>query len=168
VLGRPLVPFLNEMLIGLDNGNAGFLATGIFFYLCLYLVWCVQKGTVKFGMRLPGLCRFHPMREGETWLNSFLFNVILMLVASVGVVELCISSFPTYTRQTEIYAIVVLQLNYMKFYSLFYQNHVFPVALVIWAGIALIYMLVTCNKKPPYMQDIERIRNHHGEEDFST
>lgn len=85
-LGRPLVPFLNELLIGLDSGNAGFLATGIFFYLCLYLIWCVQKGTVKFGMRIPGFCRFHPMREGETWLNSFIFNVILMLVASVGVI----------------------------------------------------------------------------------
>lgn len=90
-----------------------------------------------------------------------------MLIASVGVVELCISSFPTYTRNTDIYSIIALQLNYMKFYSIFYQNDVFPIALIIWAGIALIYMLVTCNKKPPYMQDIERIRNHQ-EEDFVT
>lgn len=92
----------------------------------------------------------------------------MMLVASVGVIELCISSFPTYTRQTDIYTIVCLQLNYMKFYSLFYQNHVFPIALIIWTGIALIYILATCNKKPPYMREIERIRNHEGEEDFVT
>jgi hypothetical protein len=29
-------------------------------------------------------------------------------------------------------------------------------------------MLVTCNKKPPYMQEIDRIRNHEEEEDFVT
>lgn len=108
------------------------------------------------------------MREGETWLNSFLFNVILMLIASVGAIELCISSFPTYTRHTEIYSIIILQLNYMRFYSIFYQNHVFPIALIIWSGVALIYMLVTCNKKPPYLQEIDRIRNHQAEEDFIT
>ena len=53
---------MNELLIGLDEGNAGFLSTGLYFYLCLYLIWCVQKGTVKFGLRLPGCCRFHPMK----------------------------------------------------------------------------------------------------------
>ena len=61
-LGRPLIPFMNELLIGLDNKNAGFLATGIFTYLCLYILWCVQKGTVKFGIRIPFCCRFHPMK----------------------------------------------------------------------------------------------------------
>lgn len=91
-----------------------------------------------------------------------------MLIASVGVIELCISSFPTYTHKTEIYMIICLQLQYMKFYSIFYQNDVFPIALMIWTGIALIYMLVTCNKKPPYMQEIDRIRNHEEEEDFVT
>lgn len=50
----------------------------------------------------------------------------------------------------------------MKFYALFYQNDVFPIALIIWTGVALIYMLATCNKKPPYMREIERIRNHEG------
>jgi len=60
--GRPLIPFLNELLIKLDEGNAGFLATGIFTYLCLYMIWCVQKGTVKLGMRIPFCCQFHPMK----------------------------------------------------------------------------------------------------------
>ena len=84
------------------------------------MIWCVQKGTVKFGIRIPFCCQFHPMKENETWINSFLFNIILMLIASVGVMELCISSFPTYTRNTEIYLIMGLQLNYMKFYRVFY------------------------------------------------
>jgi len=62
-LNRPLIPFLNEFLMSLDGGNAGFIATGIFAYFCLYMLWCMQKGTVKFGIRIPCCCRFHPMKE---------------------------------------------------------------------------------------------------------
>lgn len=159
-LGRPLIPFLNELLIGLDSRNAGFLSTGIFSYFCLYMLWCVQKGTVKFGIRVPCCCRLHPMKENETWMNSFLFNVILMLIASVGVVQLCVSSFPSYTNNTEVYMIFGLQLHYLDFYSGFYQNNVFHIALIVWTFLTLIYMVVTCNKKPPYMRNIEKIRQH--------
>lgn len=97
-------------------------------------------------------------------MNSFLFNVILMLIASVGVIQLCISSFPTYTRNTEIYAIIEIQLEYMKFYSAFYSNNVFPIALIIWTFLSLFYLVCTCNKKPAYMREIERIRNHDDDE----
>lgn len=145
---------MNELLIGLNNGNAGFIATGIFAYLCLYMLWCVQKGTVKFGIRIPCCCRFHPMKENETWMNSFLFNIILMLISSVGVVQLCISSFPTFTANTEINMIFGLQVYYMKFYSAFYQHSVFLIAFVIWTFLTLIYLMITCNKKPPYMKEI--------------
>lgn len=62
VLDKPLIPLMNELLIQLNNSSAGFLATGIYAYLCLYMLWCVQKGTVKFGMRIPWCCRFHPMK----------------------------------------------------------------------------------------------------------
>ncbi len=58
----PLIKFLNELLIGLENGNAGFIATFIFAYFCLYMLWCVQKGNIKFGIRIPFCCRFHPMK----------------------------------------------------------------------------------------------------------
>lgn len=98
-------------------------------------------------------------------MNSFLFNVILMLIASAGVIQLCISSFPTYTRNTEIYMIIGLQLNYMKFYSAFYQNNVFHIAFVIWAGLACIFQCITCNKKPEYMRQIDRIRRKDSEEE---
>jgi hypothetical protein len=38
--GFPVSPFLNTVLIGLENGNAGFIATTIFGCLSLYLLWC--------------------------------------------------------------------------------------------------------------------------------
>lgn len=122
------------------------------------MLWCVQKGNIKFGIRVPCCCRFHPMKKNETWMNSFLFNVILLSIASVGIIQLCINSFPTYTRNTEIYMIFGVQINYMRFYNIFYRHNVFPIALLIWTLVALVYMVVTINKKPKYMRKIDKIR----------
>ena len=85
-------------------------------------------------------------------MNSFLFNVILLLIASVGVIQLCISSFPTYTRNTDIYMIFGNTINYMNFYRFFYDKNIFTIAFVVWSFITLIYMLITINKKPSYMK----------------
>jgi hypothetical protein len=85
-------------------------------------------------------------------MNSFLFNVILLLIGSVGVIQLCISCFPIYTRNTDIYTIFGSSTKYMTFYQFFYDKNAFPIAFVVWSFIALIYMLVTINKKPAYLK----------------
>lgn len=90
--------------------------------------------------------------------------MILLLIASAGVIQLCISSFPTYTRNSEIYMIFGVQINYMRFYTAFYRYNVFPIALIIWTFLTLIYQLVTCNRKPAYMKDIEKIREDEDDE----
>ena len=53
---------------------------------------------------------------------------------------------------------VGVQLEYMRFYNAFYENNIFPIILIVWSFLTLIYMCITCNKKPDYMKDIERIR----------
>ena len=85
-------------------------------------------------------------------MNSFLFNVILLCIASVGITQLCISSFPTYTRNTEIYMIFGVQINDMRFYNVFYKHNVFAISFIVWSLIVLIYMIATCNRKPSYMK----------------
>jgi LMBR1 domain-containing protein 1 len=54
--------FLNKILIGLENGNAGFLCVGVFALFCIYLLWCTQKGNIKFGIRIPFLFSLHIMK----------------------------------------------------------------------------------------------------------
>ena len=134
--------------------RAGFLSTFIFAYLCLYMLWSLQKGNIKFGIRIPFCCRFHPMIPNETWMNSFLFNVILLLIGSVGVIQLCITCFPIYARFTDIYTIFGSIVKYMTFYRFFYEKNAFTIAFVVWSFIALIYMLITINKKPSYLKEI--------------
>lgn len=113
---------------------------------------------MKFGLRIPLIVRFYPMKPNETWMNSFLFNIILLLLASVGITQLATGCFPTYTRNTAIYNMFGIQVNYMRFYRYLYQHKVFGIILVVWAFITLIYLMITCNRLPKYAERIEAIR----------
>lgn len=45
------------------------------------------------GFKIPLLFTIHPMKVNETWMNSFLFNVTLILITSVAVTNFCSSAF---------------------------------------------------------------------------
>lgn len=47
-----------------------------------------------------------------------------------------------------------VQITYMRFFTAFYRYNVFPIALIIWTFLTLIYQIITCNRKPAYMKDI--------------
>lgn len=100
--GYPAHSFLNKLLLGLEHGNAGFVGTAVFAFLSLYLLWCTQKGNIKFGVRIPFLFQIHIMKENETWMNTFLFNVNLMLICSVSVTHFCSKAFSQYARLSQI------------------------------------------------------------------
>jgi len=97
----PITPFLNSFFITLDSawGLFGTIAYGLFSF---YLVWCVFKGNFKFGLRVPMVFTIHPMKVGETMMNSFLFNTLLLLLASVTIVQFCTDAFSLYNRNTGI------------------------------------------------------------------
>lgn len=57
-----MIPFLNELLVYMENHNAGFVATFLYAYFILYLIWAIVKGNVKFGLRIPMIVRFYPMK----------------------------------------------------------------------------------------------------------
>lgn len=54
--------FMNMFLVYLQKQNAAVVATLILLYLSLYLVWCVQKGTISVGIQIPFIFRFHPIK----------------------------------------------------------------------------------------------------------
>jgi LMBR1 domain-containing protein 1 len=93
--------FLNAFFMALDSawGLLGTIAYGIFSF---YLLFTVIKGNFKFGLRIPLLIQIHPMKINGTMMNSFLFNVLLMLFSSITVVQFCSGAFRVYTRFTGI------------------------------------------------------------------
>jgi LMBR1 domain-containing protein 1 len=77
----PLSPFLNEVFIKLDD-VWGLLGTAAFAFFCFYLLLAVIAGAMMLGLKLVFIT-IHPMKWGATLMNSFLFNVGLILLCSI-------------------------------------------------------------------------------------
>jgi len=101
--GFPEHVFFNDILLYFDEDvDAAFIAAFVFAGFALYLIWAVTKGNIKFGVRIPFCFVIHPMVKDETMMNSFLFNVELVLIASMAVVQFLTESFSQYVRLTAI------------------------------------------------------------------
>ncbi|XP_044376867.1 LIMR family protein Os06g0128200-like [Triticum aestivum] len=72
--------FLNEIFIKLDS-VWGLLGTAAFAFFC-YLLIAVIAGEMMLGLKLVFIS-IHPMKWGGTLMNSFLFNVELILLCSI-------------------------------------------------------------------------------------
>ena len=106
----------------------------------LYLLLCAIQGCFIFGMRF--LClSFYPMKVGKTYMNSFLFNMALVLFSSLPVVQFTVVSFRSYARYATITQIFVLQIDNLEFFSYFFDNNVFVYILLVISMLTGIYLL---------------------------
>lgn len=88
-------------------------------------------------------------------MNSFLFNLILLLLASSSITQFLVLCLPTYAQTTLVYTLFGVQIRYMKFYGYFYDKMIFPISFVVWAGLGLLYQSFRCFRKPKYMREID-------------
>ncbi|KAG2295005.1 hypothetical protein Bca52824_041674 [Brassica carinata] len=65
-----------------------------FAFFCFYLLLAVIAGAMMLGLKLVFIT-IHPMKWGATLMNSFLFNVGLILLCSIRLVHLCDSILAT-------------------------------------------------------------------------
>lgn len=136
------------MFTSLNNQGLNFISTGIFGILTIYLLWCTQKGNIKFGLRIPFIVSFHPMKKNETFLNSLLFNVNLMMLASVATTQLSVFAFSGYTSNCYIGKIFSTQINNLPFFGWIYTKRVFPMAMMAILLLQILYVSISsCLKK---------------------
>jgi len=138
--GQPVSLFLNELFEAFESTGVYPLGVAFFAAFTLYLLLCVVKGCLKFGMRIFFFFSIHPMRHEATPLNSILFNVELMLITSAAVVQFSQQAFADYARLTDADVIFAAQIKYMKFFRYFFENNVFIYTLLIWFLLTLIYL----------------------------
>lgn len=134
----PLRPFLNNFFGWFDKWFPlfGVLSVAIF---TVYLLLCAIKGCFKLGMRF--LCMtLHPMKPGKTYMSSFMFNIGLVLLCALPVVQFCSTAFADYARFATIRQIYGVQIEYLKFFSFFWTNDVFIYAFLIIMLITSIYL----------------------------
>ncbi|URE24162.1 LMBR1-like membrane protein [Musa troglodytarum] len=136
LISPPISPFLNEVFIKLDN-VWGLLGTAAFAFFCFYLLVAVIAGEMMLGLKLVFIT-IHPMKWGGTLMNSFLFNVGLILLCSISVIQFCATAFAYYSQATAAQEIFGHTLQSLRGIKYLYKYNVFQYGFVILAIITLI------------------------------
>ena len=139
--GRPGYPFLSIMLIYFQDHDISFLSFFFFSLLTLYLLFCVIKGNFQFGVRIFCCWAVHPMEKGRTYMNSFLFNISIVLLGSMAVTQFVSDCLCDYVAFTDIDALFNTLIKNLKFFKYFYRNHVFQYIFFGIFVISFIYMI---------------------------
>jgi len=145
LINPPVSPFLNEVFIKLDS-VWGLLGTVAFAFFCLYLLLAVIAGAMVLGLRLVFIT-IHPMKWGGTLMNSFLFNVGLILLCSISVIQFCSTAFAVYAQATAAQEIFGRTLESLRGIKYLYKYNVFQIVFIVLAGLTLIYYLAFGWKK---------------------
>ncbi|RHZ12412.1 hypothetical protein DYB37_001268 [Aphanomyces astaci] len=154
----PILPFLNDYFIWFDQWFPlfGTMSVGIF---SMYLLMACIKGCFKFGMRCF-CCALHPMEYNGTYMNSFLFNLALILLCCIPVVQFSNQAFSDYVRLTTIQTMMGIQLRYMKGFSAFWVHNVFLYAILVIVLLTTLYLAVrprdTSSKTDAIRKKIEK------------
>ncbi|XP_073104869.1 LIMR family protein Os06g0128200 isoform X2 [Elaeis guineensis] len=137
LIDPPLSSFLNEVFIKLDD-VWGLLGTAAFAFFCFYLLLAVIAGAMMLGLRLIFIT-IHPMKWGGTLMNSFLFNVGLILLCSMSVIQFCATAFGYYAQATAAQEIFGHTLQSLRGIKYLYKYNVFQYAFVALGVITLFY-----------------------------
>ena len=134
----PLALFLNAYFLWFDKWFPlfGVLSVALF---TSYLLVCALKGCFKFGLRFL-FFQIHPMKVGKTYMSSFMFNIGLVLMCALPVVQFCQEAFSDYASNATIRQIFGVQVQNLRFFKFFWANNIFIylfMAFVILTGLYL-------------------------------
>jgi len=140
LIDPPLSSFLNEVFIKLDD-VWGLLGTAAFAFFCFYLLIAVIAGEMMLGLKLVFIT-IHPMKWGGTLMNSFLFNVGLILLCSISVIQFCATAFAYYAQATAAQEIFGHTLQSLRGIKYLYKYNVFQYGFVALAILTLFYYAI--------------------------
>lgn len=114
----PATPMLNDFFIALDDF---FPLFGVSFFglFCFYLIAITIKGNFTLGLNLL-FVTIHPMKQNGTLMSSFLFNVGLICMCSVAVIQFCSQAFSLYAAETAIQEIFDVEVGQPTRHASFY------------------------------------------------
>ena len=134
-------PFLSYLLIYFQDHDVSFLSFITFSILTLYLLFCVIKGNFQFGIRFLCCWSVHPMKKGKTYMNSFLFNISLILLGSMAITQFVSDCLTDYIAFTDIDTLFNTFIKNLKFFKYFYRYYIFQYILFGIFVFSLIYLI---------------------------
>lgn len=140
---EPIHPFLNDYFAWFDNWFPlfGVLTVAIF---ATYLLFCAIKGCFKFGLRFL-FFTLHPMEVNKTYMSSFMFNIGLVLLCALPVVQFCSTAFADYARYATVQQVFGTQIEYLQFFRYFWTNNIFVYILLSFTALTILYL--TCKPR---------------------
>lgn len=152
----PLYAFLNVYFAWFDTWFPlfGTISVGVF---GLYLLLAVAKGNTKFGTRFF-LIKVHPMEVRRTLMNSFVFNIALILLCVLPATQFMTDAFSQYARLTDAGMIFSTQFRYMEFFRYFWQYNVFLFMILIFFFLSVIYFAIFPSDRSHLQRVMQQIK----------
>ena len=144
----------------MEQENANFVSIAFMMLMGLYLIAVTLKGVFFVSASLP-FFKIHPMIAGKTWLNSFLFQLSLTILASTSMVHLLVITFPQYLRGADLVLIMDEVMSGMLFVGVFMSHKVFVYIYLIMSVLGLFfsaYKIFCVNSKSEELKKIEEKR----------
>ena len=142
---KPFFVFINIALVKLTDINLSFVSIGLYTLFSLYLLLITIKGHLKFGLRIIFLGEIHPMKKNNTYMNSILFNVILIMITSVSVVQYSVRTFGEYTSFSDSVIFFNTVIKYLSFFRLLLKYNIFEFGFFFIAFISFLYLICRPN-----------------------
>ena len=155
LISPPVSNFLSDAFIWFDSWFPMF-GEIMYAVFALYLVFAVIKGCFKLSVRI--MCvKLHPMKVGGTYISSFLFNVGVIMLCTIPIVQFCSTAFASYIRFTDIFVIFGVQIKYLAFFKLFFEKNVFIWILFLFCPISLIYLAFKPVDRPASPEEFKEL-----------
>ena len=108
----PVTPLLNKYFTLFDSFFPifGVLSFALF---ALYLMMCTIKGAFRMGLSMFCI-KIYPMKLNGTYTDAFLFNVSMIIICTIPVVQFCLYAFSTYAINTDIYQVHFIIFSYCR------------------------------------------------------
>merc|ERR1712183_379284 len=97
-------------------------------------------GCFKFGLRFL-LFQIHLMEVGKTYMSSFMFNIGLVLLCALPVVQFSAKAFSDYARYTNIYQVMGVQVEYLNIFQWFWTHNIFVFMFISVTFLTIMYFV---------------------------
>lgn len=105
------------------------------------------------------ILQIHPMELHKTLMNSFLFNLALILLCVLPVVQFSTQAFSMYARQTSADVLFGSVIKYLKFFKYFWSYNAFLFSILILIVISAVYFSICPSDKDHLQQVMAKIRD---------
>jgi hypothetical protein len=141
-------------MIKLDSITADFPAFGalVFGFVAFYLLSTVLAGHAVIMRRIPW-CGIHPLIKGDTMMSSMLYNVIMLMLSGLAVVQFCTQIFSTYGSGSSIVIMFNVLVMHLKGLYWFYKYATWAYLGCAVIGVPLCIVLITCCRRDTEYED---------------